>query len=82
MQILIEKELSKRAAERASQLGVSLAEYFRRLLRRDLGEPVRARDPSAVFNLGNSGGSDVAREKDRMVGEALGAVRPLGEAKK
>ena len=31
-------------------------------------------DPSLVFDLGDSGGADVARDKDAMVGEAV-AVR-------
>jgi predicted nucleic acid-binding protein len=37
-QIALDPELLSRARERAGQLGVSLAEYIRRLLVRDLGE--------------------------------------------
>jgi hypothetical protein len=36
-QIMLDAELQKRARKRASQLGISLAEYVRRLLARDLG---------------------------------------------
>jgi hypothetical protein len=42
---------------------------------RDLGEPARPGEPQALFDLGDSGGSDVAREKHRYVGEAVEADR-------
>jgi hypothetical protein len=69
-QITLDPEVQRRARERAAHLGISFAEYVRRLVIRDLGEPQPNADPSAVFNLGNSGGADVARNKDMMVGEA------------
>lgn len=72
-QITLDPKVQKHARERAAHLGISFAEYVRRLVIRDLGEPERRADPSAVFNLGNSGGSDVARYKDSMVGEAAEA---------
>ncbi len=75
-QITLDPETQRRARERASQQGISFAEYVRRLLARDLGEGARRTDPSAVFALGNSGGSDVARKKDSMVGEAVSADTP------
>jgi hypothetical protein len=74
-QITLRPELQRRARERAAQLGLSLAEYVRRLVVRDLGEPERRVDASMVFNLGSSGGSDVARDKDAMIGSALAAER-------
>lgn len=64
VQISLEPEMQKRARERAAELGVSFAEYVRRLLSRDLGEPGPTGDPRVVFNLGRSSGSDVARDKD------------------
>lgn len=54
-------------------MGISLAEYLRRLVAEDLEGPRHSTDPSAVFNLGDSGGSDVARLKDEYVGEAVEA---------
>jgi len=36
-QITLDPELQRRARKRASDLGISLAEYFRRLVARDLG---------------------------------------------
>lgn len=74
-QISLDPEMKRQARERAAQLGVSFAEYIRRLVARDLGEPEQRTDPSVVFNLGDSGGADVARRKDVMVGEAVAAEK-------
>jgi hypothetical protein len=72
-QITLDPEIQKRARERAAHLGISFAEYIRRLVIHDLGERERQADPSVVCNLGSSEDSDVARNKDAMVGEAVGA---------
>ena len=73
MQISLPTEEHRRARRRASELGISVAEYVRRLVARDLGEPGRTADPQSLFDLGDSGGSDVAREKDRYVRHAVGS---------
>lgn len=70
-QITLDSEMHKRAKQRAAAIGISLAEYVRRLVARDLGGSVPTVAPSAVFNLGDSGGSDIAREKDRLIAEAI-----------
>jgi hypothetical protein len=70
-QISLESEIQRRARKRASDLGVSLAEYIRRLVARDLGSSQAAVGPAAAFDLGASGGSDVARNKTAMVAEAF-----------
>lgn len=75
-QITLDPEVHRRARRRASELGVSFAGYVRRLISRDLGEPEARRDPSRMVGLGDSGGSDVAREKDTMVAEALARLHP------
>lgn len=75
IQISLAPEQAKRAQTRAGQLGVSFAEYVRRLIARDLGEEEGTTDVSALFNLGASGGSDIARDKDEMIGEAFEALR-------
>ena len=41
-QISLETEMQRRARQRAHDLGVSLAEYFRRLVARDLARPEAA----------------------------------------
>ncbi len=56
---------------RANHLGCSLAEYLRRLVTRDLNALSAHADASLVFDLGCSGGSDVAAEKHTMLAEAL-----------
>ena len=73
--ISLPAELHRRAGRKAIGLGLSLAEYVRRLIQRDLGEPEVVAEPSAVFDLGSSGASDVARDEDRLVGESVDAGR-------
>lgn len=70
-QVVLDPELQKRARTRAAELGISFAEYIRRLVARDLKTPRRRADVSLIFDLGRSAGSDVARDKDAMVGEAV-----------
>jgi len=70
-QIALDTESHRRARERAADLGVSLAEYVRRLVERDLGEPEQSVDPSAFLSLGSSGGSNVARHKDEYIAQAI-----------
>ncbi len=72
-QITLEPEIHKRARKRAGELGVSLAEYFRQLVKRDLGSPRKTADVSCIFNLGDGGYSDIASQKDQMIAEALEA---------
>src|SRR5438309_12088078 len=74
-QITLEDEMQRRARRRASDLGVSLAEYFRRLVARDLARPETGTDVHRIFDLGNSGGSDIARDKDAMIAEAVDSSR-------
>jgi hypothetical protein len=73
-QITLDPELHRRARQRAAELRVSLAEYLRCLVARDLEAPDRKADPSLVFDLGDSAGSDVARDKDAMLGDAFAAA--------
>jgi len=73
IQVALSHEEQRRARARASELGISFAEYVRRLIARDLGESPQSADVSSLFNLGESAGSDVARHKDRYLGEAVEA---------
>ena len=72
-QISLDPEVQRRARERATQLGLSFAEYVRQLLVRDLGERQPWATPSSIFDLGNSGGTNIARDKDSLLGEAAAA---------
>jgi hypothetical protein len=70
VQVSFSPEEYQRARARAGELGVSFAEYVRRLVADDIGGR-RAADARSLFDLGDSGGSDVAQEKDRYLGEAV-----------
>ena len=70
-QLSFERRMLKRAQDRAGKLGISLAEYVRRLVAEDLGEASTVADPTVVFDLGASGASDIAADKDAMLGEAF-----------
>jgi hypothetical protein len=70
----MDPQLQRRAHAKAAALGISFAEYVRRLVKRDLGEPRRKVDVSILFDLGASAEpTDIAREKDKMLGEAAWA---------
>jgi hypothetical protein len=73
-QITLEAEMQRRARQRASELGVSLGEYFRRLVARDLTRPKAATEVDRIFDLGNSGGSDIAKQKNLMIAKSLAAA--------
>jgi hypothetical protein len=75
-QVTLSPEQHRRARQRAADRGISLAEYFRELVSRDLGEGERVADVSAILALGDSGGSDVSRNKDDYVADALEALHP------
>jgi hypothetical protein len=71
-QITMDPELQRRAHAKAAELGLSFAEYVRRLVAHDLGEPKRKTDISFLFDLGASREpTDIARDKDQMIGEAV-----------
>jgi hypothetical protein len=72
-QITLDPELQRRARRRASERGLSFAEYVRRLVAADLGPKRRRRNVEAVIALGASEGSDVARDKGAMIGAAVEA---------
>jgi hypothetical protein len=71
-QITLDPELQRRAHAKAAELGISFAEYIRRLLTNDLGEPKAKADISVVFDLVDEGPpTNIARDKDKMIGEAV-----------
>lgn len=72
-QVTLDPALDRRAKERARALGISFAEYIRRLVARDLDPEERPGDISAIFGLGTSGRSDISRRKDEYLGEAIAA---------
>jgi hypothetical protein len=72
VQITLDVQTQRRARARALELGISFAEYVRRVIGRDLGEPRPKADVSIIFDLGASDEpTDIARDKDKLVGEAV-----------
>jgi hypothetical protein len=70
-QITLEPEFQRRARQRASDLGVSFAAYIRGLVVRDLSHPKAVAGIESIFDLGSSGGSNIARQKHSMIEEAF-----------
>lgn len=70
MQVTLPPEEHKRAKAQAAARDISLAEYVRRLISRDVGQSP-ASSVEAVFDLGESAGSNVARHKDAYLAEAF-----------
>lgn len=68
----MDSELQRRAQAKAADLGISFAEYIRRLVAGDLGQAKKSKpDISALFDLGASAEpTDIARDKDKMIGQA------------
>src|SRR5260370_1208966 len=71
-QVTLDPEIRRRAQAKAAELGISFAEYVRRLVANDLGEPKPKADISIIFDLVDEGpATDIARDKDKMIGEAV-----------
>src|SRR5437660_6599482 len=84
-QVTMDPEMRRRAHAKAARLGLSFAEYVRRLVAKDLGEPKAkpdisepkpkpgiSPDISIMFDFVTSGKpTNIARDKDKLVGEAV-----------
>lgn len=71
-QITMDSALQRRAQARAAELGISFAEYVRRLVAEDIGTPKPKADISSLFDLIDEGPpTNIARDKDNMIGEAV-----------
>jgi hypothetical protein len=71
-QISLDPELLRRAKRKAQDLGVSLAEYIRRLVLRDIDQDASQQfDVRKIIGLGSSGGSNIARHKDEYIADAV-----------
>ena len=70
-QVSMDSELYRLAKKKAADLGISLAEYLRRLIAQDVNGLRGPADPSLVFNLFDSGLSDVSSRHDHYLNEAV-----------
>ena len=69
--ILLPDHHHAEAKRRAAREGISLSEYVRRLVARDIERDAAAGDPSAIFGLFDSGGCRIADGKQAMISEAI-----------
>lgn len=71
-QITMDPETQRRAHAKAAELGISFAEYVRRLVAQDLGDAKPKADVSVIFDLVTEGEpTDIARDKDKLIGDAV-----------
>jgi hypothetical protein len=71
-QITMDPKMQRRAQAKAAELGISFAEYVRRVVAQDLGEAKPKADISVIFDLVTEGEpTDIARDKDKLIGDAV-----------
>ena len=64
--------MRRRAHAKAAELGISFAEYVRRLVAGDLGDRKPKAGISAIFNLVDEGPpTNIARDKHKMIADAV-----------
>jgi hypothetical protein len=75
MQVTMNSETQRLVRLKAAGLGVSIAEYVRRLIANDLAGQSRNARPEKVFDLGSTGRSNIAKDKKAMIAEAIAGRR-------
>jgi hypothetical protein len=71
-QITMDPQMQRQAQAKAAELGISFAEYVRRLVAEDIGESKPKADISIMFDLIDEGPpTNIARDKNKMIGEAV-----------
>jgi hypothetical protein len=71
-QITLDPKMQRQAQAKAAELGISFAEYVRRLVAQDIGVQTTKADISSLFDLIDEGEpTDIVRNKHKMIGEAL-----------
>ncbi|MDE0067934.1 MAG: hypothetical protein OXN44_13810 [Acidimicrobiaceae bacterium] len=69
--ILLPDHHHAEAKRKATSQGISLSEYIRGLVARDLQQGEPKKDPSVIFGLFDSEGSRIADGKQAMISEAI-----------
>jgi hypothetical protein len=68
----MDPEMRRGAHAKAAGLGLSFAEYVRRLVAKDLGEAKPKPEIAIMFDLVDYGKpTNIARDKDKMIGDAV-----------
>ena len=60
--------------QKAAALGVTMAEYIRRLVDRDQDRGSVGADVSTIIGIGHSGGSDIATDRVAATADAVAAL--------
>jgi hypothetical protein len=72
VRISLDEESQPLAEAKAAQMGMTIEDYIRRLVSDDLGRARQKVDMSVFFDLVTDGPpSDIARDKDKMIAEAV-----------
>ncbi|MCY3593746.1 MAG: hypothetical protein OXH95_03405 [bacterium] len=70
-QIDLKSEQHAFVKRKAADMGISMAEYIRRLVERDLSQTDSGSGISAIFGIGDSGGSDISVDRKGATAEAI-----------
>ena len=82
-QIALPPEQHAEVKLKAAGLGISMAEYIRRLIDRDLNRPHPRGGIPSIIGICSSDGSDIAAEgKNKAVGRAVDALWREKEARR
>ena len=74
-QIALEAEQHALVKQKAASLGITMAEYIRRLVDQDLAGGRTNAGVSSIIGIGRSGGSNIAVEGQAATSEAVAALR-------
>ena len=72
LQVILDEEDRRQARRRAAELGLSMPEYLRRLVRADLDGWQPSREPIAIIPIDDSG-EPMSTRRDVSIGEAVAA---------
>jgi hypothetical protein len=70
-QIALDPEQHAKVRQKAAGLGITMAEYIRRLVDADIASSHPQAGPGAIVGIGSSGGSDIAAEGKTAVAAAV-----------
>ena len=70
-QITLSPEQHVQVRRRAAALGISMAEYIRRLIHQDLDAPRPKADLDSIVGLFASGGSNIATDRTEAIRSAI-----------
>jgi hypothetical protein len=70
-QIALDPEQHASVKQKAASMGITMAEYIRRLVDNDLAGVELDAPLATIIGIGRSGGSDIAREGKRSVAKAV-----------